>query len=94
MVDPEAGKIWLNAPNCVLRIQGIKFRNSREKFSMIDINGDDASMLEGDLATTDVHDFIEKVSSIVINNNFSQEDLDKTLSLVNAVAICKGDNKE
>ena len=31
MVDPEAGKIWLNAPNCILRIQGIKFRNSREK---------------------------------------------------------------
>jgi hypothetical protein len=89
MVDPEQGKLWVNGPNCILRIQGLKFQNIREKFSMIDINGSDAFMLEGDLSTSDIHDFIEKMCFIIINNNYSKEDMDFILD--NAESISKGE---
>jgi hypothetical protein len=49
IVDPAQGKIWVNAPNCILRIQGLKFNNEIEKFSMIDINGSDSFMMEGEI---------------------------------------------
>jgi hypothetical protein len=41
-VDPEAGRIWLNCPSCVLRIQNIRFNSIEEKFAMIDVKGVDA----------------------------------------------------
>lgn len=54
-IDTSAGRIWVNAPNCVLRIQNLKFkdREVKEKFSMIDISGSNASMIEGDLVLDD-----------------------------------------
>lgn len=54
-VDTNSGTIWINAPNCILRVQGLDFgrRGIREKFSMIDISGNKASMIEGDLVLDD-----------------------------------------
>jgi hypothetical protein len=81
-IDPERGKLWLNSPNCILRMQGISFKNIREKFSMIDINGANASMVEGDLATSDIHDFIEKVSNMAIINNYNDDDMKNILTML------------
>lgn len=54
-IDTSTGRIWVNAPNCVLRIQNLKFkdREVKEKFSMIDINGSNVSVIEGDLVLDD-----------------------------------------
>lgn len=93
MVDPDQGKIWLNAPNCVLRIQGIKFENKKEKFSMIDINGSEASMIEGDLVSSNVHDFIDKLVPIIIFNEFTQDELDDIFNMAWSIAM-RRENKE
>ena len=93
MVEPEEGKIWINAPNCVLRVQGLKFRNIREKFSMIDVNGDDATMIEANSPIYYMHESIEEIAYTCISNDFSKEDMDKILTVVKAIAICKrGEN--
>ena len=39
-VDTVEGKIWVNTDHCVLRIQGVKFQNTSDSFSFIDIKGD------------------------------------------------------
>lgn len=52
-IDTQTGRIWVNAPNCILRIQGLQFKDTKEKFSMIDISGNKASMIEGDLVLDD-----------------------------------------
>jgi len=44
-VDVKHGRVWLNAPNCVLRIQGVKFDlkdQEKENFSTVDIHAEDA----------------------------------------------------
>ena len=38
-VDTKNGKIYLNCPSCIIRIQDIIFDQIQDKFSMIDING-------------------------------------------------------
>ena len=80
VVDPKNGKIWVNSPNCVLRIQGINFKNIKEKFSMIDINGSNASMLEGSLATSEMNDFIEKIISIIISKNYNTQEMESIIN--------------
>lgn len=52
-IDTQTGRVWVNAPNCILRIQGLQFKDTKEKFSMIDISGNKASMIEGDLVLDD-----------------------------------------
>lgn len=52
-IDTQTGRVWINAPNCILRIQGLQFKDTKEKFSMIDISGNKASMIEGDLVLDD-----------------------------------------
>ena len=64
-VDPEKGDIWLNSPNCILRIQKLNFTSHREKFSMIDIVGSRAAMLEGDLISSDASYLYEKLGTNV-----------------------------
>jgi len=82
LIDPTLGRIWVNSPNCVLRINGIKFKNQREKFSMIDINGSEGVMIEGDLSTSKLNSFIEKIINLAILNNFSDEFMNDTLKLI------------
>jgi hypothetical protein len=45
-IDLERGTVWVNAPNCVLRISKLEFANSIEDFSFIDISGGKATMME------------------------------------------------
>jgi|ADurb_Ile_02_Slu_FD_contig_101_315560_length_3681_multi_2_in_0_out_0_3 hypothetical protein len=52
-IDTQNGRVWVNAPNCILRIQGLEFKDVKEKFSMIDVSGKKASMIEGDLVLDD-----------------------------------------
>lgn len=52
-IDTQNGRVWVNAPNCILRIQGLEFKDIKEKFSMIDVSGKKASMIEGDLVLDD-----------------------------------------
>lgn len=48
--DTKNGKLWVNAPNCVLRMSHITFQNELTKFSMIDVSNGKAVMLNGGLA--------------------------------------------
>jgi hypothetical protein len=65
-IDPEGGRIWLNCPNCLLRIQNLRFNRIEEKFSMIDINGNDVLMIPGNLVNEPFSDFLEKITSFII----------------------------
>jgi hypothetical protein len=65
-IDPEGGRIWLNCPNCLLRIQNLRFNKVEEKFSMIDINGNDVWMIPGNLVDEPYSDFLEKITSSII----------------------------
>jgi hypothetical protein len=65
-IDPEGGRIWLNCPNCLLRIQNLRFNKFEEKFSMIEINGNDVWMMPGNLADEPYSDFLEKITSYII----------------------------
>lgn len=61
-VDTTEGRIWINAPNCILRIQGLEFKSMKEKFSMIDIIGKKVSMIESDLISDD-----KRIVKFIIN---------------------------
>ena len=65
-IDPEGGRIWLNCPNCLLRIQNLRFNKVEEKFSMIEINGNDVLMIPGNLVDEPYSDFLEKITSSII----------------------------
>lgn len=65
-IDPEGGRIWLNCPNCLLRIQNLRFNKFEEKFSMIEINGNDVLMIPGNLVDEPYSDFLEKITSSII----------------------------
>jgi hypothetical protein len=65
-IDPEGGRIWLNCPNCLLRIQNLRFNKIEEKFSMIEINKNDVWMIPGNLVDEPFSDFLEKITSFII----------------------------
>ena len=89
LIDPDLGRIWINTLNCVLRIQGINFKDKREKFSMIDINGNNGAMIEGNLSDSPINDFIEKLTGLVINNNWSNEDME---NIIKQASLIKKEN--
>jgi len=31
-IDTQTGRVWVNAPNCILRIKGLQFKDIKEKF--------------------------------------------------------------
>ena len=64
-IDPDEGKIWVNCPNCLLRIQNIRFNNTEEKFSMIDINGIEAFMYSGSQPEDPMAIFLETIIPII-----------------------------
>jgi len=75
-VEPDLGKIWLNSPNCILRIQNLKFNHVEDKFAMIDIKGEEAFMIPGDLGTSNYTDFLEKLNFIILPKIYSEDDKD------------------
>ena len=64
-INPEQGKIWLNCPNCILRIKGLDFKLVEEKFSMIDIIDNKAWMVPGNLHTLPIGEFIEEIATTI-----------------------------
>jgi len=78
-IDVNNGKIWLNSPGCILRIQNIRFNNLEEKFSMIDINGSNASMIPGDYPPTDYDCFLEKLNMSMLPKICNMENSEKFL---------------
>lgn len=85
-IEPEEGKLWLNCPNCLLRIQNIRFNNVEEKFTMIDLDGIDATMYPGKLETDDYSDFIENISMSILPKFFSF-DSDKRKNMLNSIYL-------
>jgi len=77
-IDPVGGKIWMNAPNCILRIDGLKFKNIEDKFSMIDIQENSACMISGKLENEDFSIFLEKISNIIIPKLLSMNSEDRS----------------
>jgi hypothetical protein len=79
-IDTITGRVWLNAPNCILRIQGLEFKELKEKFSMIDISGNKASMIEGNLILDDkrlvrfILDLFSSLSYNTINGKIKNKD--------------------
>ncbi len=79
-IDTQSGRVWLNAPNCILRIQDLQFNGIKEKFSMIDISGNKASMIEGDLVLDDkrlvrfILDLFSSLSFHFINGRIKDKD--------------------
>jgi hypothetical protein len=83
-VDPDAGKIWLNGPNCILRVQDLEFKNKEEKFCMIDINGRVVTMYPGSNISEPYADFLEKLNLMIMSNLnfFYKHETERTLNRV------------
>lgn len=83
-VEPEQGKIWLNSPNCTLRIQGLDFKNIREKFSMIDINNGVAYMIEENSNDkAEIETFMEKSLVLLYTEMSNNQEMNQTEFLEN-----------
>jgi hypothetical protein len=74
-VNPDEGKIWINCPNCILRIQNIRFNKIEEKFSMIEINGNEAWMMQGSFSEDPLSIFIEKLIPILLEKFKSSDEI-------------------
>lgn len=83
-VDPDDGKIWINCPNCVLRIQNLRFNIIVEKFSMIDINGVDTFMYAGSSNDDPFTKFMEKNLPVILEKckDKTYEEIESYLNLV------------
>ena len=65
-IDKESGRIWLNCPSCIIRIQNIPFNQISEKFSMIDINRDEINMYPGELPNKEFGNFMEMLTTLIV----------------------------
>lgn len=65
-IEPEEGKLWINCPNCILRIQNLRFNKIEEKYSIIEINGNDAWMISGSSPEDFISKFIENLVPIIL----------------------------
>ena len=64
-VNPKEGKFWLNDINrCILRGCRIDFKSEHEKFGIIDIVGNKASMSE-DCISLEEEEFTESLENIM-----------------------------
>lgn len=84
VVDPKNGKIWLNSPNCLLRIQDVNFKHIEEKFEMIDIKGKDVFMIPGDLGLSKYSEFLEKLNRIIYPKIYNLSE-DQTENFLNEI---------
>ena len=90
-IYPEIKRIYLNGPNCVLRIQDIDFKNIEEKFSMIDIVGNKAYMLPGDVEPDPFSDFIEKMCSLILPKIFKMSPENRKILMDKILNIIEGE---
>jgi len=87
-VDPDDGKIWINCPNCILRMKNLRFNKIEEKYSMIDIINNEAWMLSGSFPEDLVSQFIENLVPIILekiekkSDSEIQESLDDLLEKI------------
>lgn len=87
-VDPDEGNIWINCPNCILRMKNLRFNRVEEKYSMIEINNNDVWMLSGSFPEDFVSQFIEKLVPVILekiekkNDSEIQEFFDNVLSKI------------
>jgi len=78
-VDSKNGNIWLNSTTCVLRISGIEFKTSVEKFSNIDISDNKAYMSKGESSNENdeaLNNFLISVTQLL----YSSQILKRTTS--------------
>lgn len=87
-IDPDEGKIWVNCPNCILRMKNLRFNKIEEKYSMIDIINNEAWMLSGSFPEDLVSQFIENLVPIILekiekkSDSEIQESLDDLLEKI------------
>lgn len=87
-VEPKQGKLWLNSPNCVLRICGLTFKEDFNTFSMIDIINNNAFVVKGryeDEEQNILTKFLTDVANYLkfeIDNNMNILDKEKFLEMV------------
>lgn len=85
-VEPEQGKLWLNSPNCVLRICGLTFKEDFNTFSMIDIINNNAFVVKEEDEEQDVlTKFLTDAANYLkfeIDNNTNILDKEKFLEMV------------
>jgi hypothetical protein len=87
-VDQENGVIWLNTSDgyCILRICGLKFENTEEKFEGIDITRDKVMMYpsSGLEKPELISNFLESVLDIVLQKLVTKpiKDYSKILTFV------------
>jgi len=87
-IDPDEGKIWVNCPNCILRMKNLRFNKIEEKYSMIDIINNEAWMLSGSFPEDFVSQFIENLVPIILekiekkSDSEIQEFLDELLEKI------------
>lgn len=87
-VDIENGRIWLNGISCILRIQNLNFKQIEEKFSMIEIDGNNAYMYPGDILNKEYSNFLESLATLiyakilVMSHNEKIDFLDKLIDMI------------
>lgn len=78
-VNVATGKIWLNAPHCVLRIKGLSFINETDQFSTIDIIDNKASMIDSPYSESN-----EELMNFLVNAvNFLKHEMDNNQNITN-----------
>ena len=90
-LEPEQGKIWLcDLDGCLLRISKLNFKNSLEKFDMIDIRGNEAYMIKNGVNSITSDEVIGKLEEIlnclllkVSREDKPEEFLKEVLNMIN-----------
>jgi len=90
-IEPESGRIWFNCPNCLIRIQNLRFNTIEEKFTMLDINGPDVTMVPGKLESDSYIDFLESITECVLPKFLTMSDDDKKDFLEKILLKIKGE---
>jgi len=79
-VDSKNGNIWLNSTTCILRISGIKFKTSVEKFSNIDISNNEANMTKlvaSNESDDALNNFLISITQLIYSSQTSSKPLAK-----------------
>ena len=73
IIETKEGKLWLNSPDCSLRIKNLEFENIEEKFSSIDIN-DSKVIMAGETNKDDEFDNnIVELTTFLVNKIYLKQ---------------------
>jgi len=82
-VDPENGKVWLNTDKCILRITGLEFTTKSDDFTMLDVFGKKAQMVESQTKPQD-----DDLLTFLMNSaNFLKSEMDHNPTIVDKGAF-------